>query len=336
MKPRRSRHWRTPYFWAGIALSIACLALVFRQVDLAETWRIIALADYRLILLATLNIVVVLLAKTARWRLLFYPAQANQDYSSLLSALTAGVFINFALPLRFGDLVRMYLAGLGDTGLLHALGTVAVEKLLDAIALAVMLLVLLPTIGLPAWLLQPAWTMAALALLGLVSAMAFRSRFLRLLQVIETRVPLIARLKASDRARRVLDSLDPLSRGSVLLRLGAWTLLIWCLSFLTHYFLLRSMGLNVSLVTPLLLHTVLQAGIAVPSSPAKLGVFHGLCIWALSLSQIVGATAAGYSILLYFVVWMPPSILGTIFLWRSGRTLELLRRAAGDSGSDRT
>jgi len=39
----------------------------------------------------------------------------------------------------------------------------------------------------------------------------------------------------------------------------------------------------------------------------------------------------GFSIILYFVVWMPPTILGIVFLWRSGRALEVLHLATRDT-----
>ena len=65
----------------------------------------------------------------------------------------------------------------------------------------------------------------------------------------------------------------------------------------------------------------------------KLGVFHGLCIWALSLVGVTGTPAVSYSILLYFVVWMPPTVLGVLVLWRSGKALELLRVARGEDDS---
>jgi uncharacterized membrane protein YbhN (UPF0104 family) len=325
MIPGPKRVWRSPYLWLGIAVSLVCLVLVLRQLDFAATWDALSQADYGLVALATGNIVLILAAKAARWRLLFYPSHRDQDYGSLLSALTASVLVNFALPLRLGDLMRVYLAGLADTSPLQALGTVAVEKLLDAIALAIMLVALLPVIDLPIWLLQPVWLLTVVALIGVMAGLILRERFLHGLRLLEGRIPLLSRLGASDRAGRVLEGLGALSRVSVLLKLGAWTALIWGLSFLTHWLVLRSMGLSVPPLTPLLLHTVLQAGVAVPSSPAKLGVFHGLCVWALSLFGVVGATAVSYSLLLYFVVWTPPTVLGTIFLWRSGRASEVLR-----------
>jgi len=286
--PTPPRRLRGHYIWLGIALSVICLLLVLRQVDLAATWQTLFLVDYTLVIIATANVVLILLVKAARWRLLFYPSQRDVDYSSLLSALIAGVFINFALPVRLGDLVRAYLAGLGGASRLHALGTVAVEKLLDMVALAIMLLLLLPDTGLPSWILQPAWGLAAVALASLVAGLVLKDKATQILGVIERHVSILARLRASEKARLVLDSLEPLSNWRVLTRMAAWTALVWMLSVLTLQLLLRAMGLHLSFMALLLVNVILLAGVAVPSSPGKLGVFHGICIWALSLVGITG------------------------------------------------
>jgi len=299
---------------------------VLRQAPIRALWEVLSEADYALVALALANVVLILIAKTSRWRLLFYPLQQDADYQALLSALTAGVFVNFALPvLRFGDLVRAYLAGLTGASRLHALGTVAVEKLLDMIALAITLLLLLPFIDLPPWLLRPAWALSSAALIVLLAGIVFKDRVPPVLHALESRLPILSRLGASEKTKRVLDSLEPLSHGAVLLKMAGWTILVWTLSFLTHVLVLQALGLRLSLLAPLLLHTVLQAGVAVPSSPGNLGVFHALCVWTLSLFDVTGPTAVTYSILLYAVVWTPPTILGVISLWRSGKALELLR-----------
>ena len=336
MTSRSNRLWRSPYLLVGIVFSAICLFLVLRQVDLTAVWDVLSQANYALVALATANVTLILMIKAARWRLLFYPSQRDVKYRNLLSALVASVFVNFALPVRLGDLLRAYLAGLGGANRLHALGTIAVEKLLDMIALAVMFLLLLPAADLPPWLLQPAWALAAMALIALLAGIIFKDKALRLLQTFENRMPALSRLGISKKASRALDSLEPLSHRTILLRMAAWTAIVWILSFATHQLVLRAMGLHLPLLAPLLLHTILQAGVAVPSSPGKLGVFHSLCVWTLSLLDVASAPAVSYSILLYFVVWTPPTILGIVSLWKNGRAIEIVRLAAQDSNASGT
>jgi len=330
---RSNRLWRSPYLWLGIVFSAVCLFLVLRQVDLSAVWDVLSRANYALVALAAANVILILMVKTARWRLLFYPHQRDVEYRNLFSALVASVFVNFALTIRLGDLLQAYLAGLGGANRLHALGTIAVAKLLDMISLAIMLLLLLPAIDLPPWLLQPAWALAAMALIALLAGIIFKNKALRLLQTFENRIPALSRLGISEKARRALDSLEPLSHKTVLLKMSVWTVLVWILSFATHQLVLRAMGFHLPLLAPLLLHTILQAGVAVPSSPGKLGVFHSLCVWTLSLLDVARAPALSYSILLYFVVWTPPTILGIVSLWKNGRALEIVRLAAQDNNA---
>jgi len=60
---------------------------------------------------------------------------------------------------------------------------------------------------------------------------------------------------------------------------------------------------------------VLKIGVAVPSVPGKLGIFHYLCTLALGVFGLEKGAALGYAVLLYFVVFVPPSLLGALFLW---------------------
>jgi uncharacterized membrane protein YbhN (UPF0104 family) len=59
---------------------------------------------------------------------------------------------------------------------------------------------------------------------------------------------------------------------------------------------------------------VLKVGVAMPSVPGKLGVFHYLCTLALGAFGLDKGVALGYAVLLYFVVFGPPVLLGAFFL----------------------
>jgi nicotinamide riboside transporter PnuC len=67
----------------------------------------------------------------------------------------------------------------------------------------------------------------------------------------------------------------------------------------------------------IVLFLVLQVGVAVPSSPGRVGVFQYLTILALGLfglSKEIGLLAG---VLLHLVVFLPIVSLGSWFLWRS-------------------
>jgi hypothetical protein len=99
------------------------------------------------------------------------------------------------------------------------------------------------------------------------------------------------------------------------LKLQGWSLLIWTLNILVNYTVFLALGLPLSFAAALFLVIVLEVGVAVPSAPGKLGIFHYLCILALGVFGLEKGAALGYAVLLYFVVFGPPSLLGALFLW---------------------
>jgi hypothetical protein len=115
--------------------------------------------------------------------------------------------------------------------------------------------------------------------------------------------------------RQALGSLSVLRNLRVNLRLQAWSLAILANSVLTNYAIFLALDMGLSLAAALFLLAVLQVGVAVPSAPGKLGVFHYLCVLALGVFGVAKESAIAYAVLLHVVVFVPPSLLGAVFLW---------------------
>jgi len=73
---------------------------------------------------------------------------------------------------------------------------------------------------------------------------------------------------------------------------------------------------------------VLQVGMAVPSSPGRIGVFQYLVILALSIFAVDKNVALGYSVVLYLVIYVPMVLIGGYCLWREKVTWQKLAEAS--------
>jgi hypothetical protein len=111
--------------------------------------------------------------------------------------------------------------------------------------------------------------------------------------------------------------------------LAGWSLLIWAMTAFLNQLILWCLGIDVPLVAPLLLLVVLQIGVRVPSSPGSIGVFHYLSVVTLGLFGVEKELALSYGVLLHLVTYLPPSLLGVVYLGRSGYSLSQLRQSAG-------
>jgi glycosyltransferase 2 family protein len=305
--------------WVSILFSLGFLWLALRGVDLRETAYALGQVNVLILAIPVASYVLSTVAKAIRWRLLLSP-RTSPSLGRSFSVLSIGVMVNTFLPARLGDFVRAYLMGEAEAdSKVYVLGTVVVEKVSDLILLLLSLIVLLSQMALPAWLAGSARGMAlvlALLLPCLVLLVWQRDFILRMVDKIIHFIPTRWQEWMLRQTRYGLSSLDVLRRPRLLLGLFGWSLIIWIVSALTNYLVFWAMGLKLPFFTSLLLLVVLQVGTAVPSSPGRIGVFQYLVILTLSIFALDKNVALVYSIILYFVIYVPIVLMGGYCLWR--------------------
>jgi len=303
----------------GSVLSVVFLWLAFRDVPISQVVSAFASADYRFVTFALLLVLISPLLRAARWKLLYHPDQDGLRHHRLAIFLLTGQMLNIVVPARLGEVARIYLMGRleGRSGA-RTLGTIAVEKWLDILMLLVLVLLVPLLVSFPPWFQDSRATLAlfafaffAIALLASYS----KGHLLRVVGFLFRLLPKGWRARVHRATGLALDSLDVLRSPWVGVQLQGWSLLIWGLSISINYVIFLAVGLSLPLTAAIFLLAVLQVGVAIPSAPGKVGVFHYLCVIALTPFGVEKGAALAYAVLLYFVVFAPPSILGAIFLW---------------------
>ncbi len=331
--------------WIGIGLSLLCLWLATRNIRLSEVLQVLARANYAFVFIALGLVLVVPLLRALRWRLLFYPEHRSLRWSRLLAAILIGQMANIAFPARLGDLARVYLLSqIEGPSKSLTLGTVVVEKLMEALAFSLLFLAAVGALMVPSWLVEPGMAMTGLAFSLLLAVVAFswlRSVRPAVLDKVLRYLPERPRRWCQVHLELAMSSLDFLRERNVALQVMGWSLIILLIGAGINYVTFFAVGLFLPFSTALLLLFILQLGIAVPSSPGKVGVFHYLTVLGLSLFAVERGLALAYSVLLYFIVFLPPSLLGAFFLWweslngRPGPSSERMARAGCTSAQDR-
>ena len=301
----------------GTGISVVCLWLAFRDVSLSQMAAAFSQADYRFVGLALALVVVSPLVRAARWKLLYHPEQKGLSCLRLAEVLLIGQMLNIVVPARLGEVARIYFMG-KTRSRARTLGTIAVEKWLDILMLLLLVLLVPVFVALPPWFRDSEVSLVifATACLGVALTLSYsRDRLLTLVEWVSRFLPEGWRARIHRATSLALSSLDVLRSPWVGLKLQGWSLLIWTLSILVNYTVLLALGMSLSLAAAVFLVVVLEVGVAVPSAPGKLGVFHYLCTLALGVFGLEKGAALGYAVLLYFVVFGPPALLGTLFLW---------------------
>jgi uncharacterized protein (TIRG00374 family) len=304
----------------GTVVSLVSLWLAFRDVPLAELLAVVSQVDCRFIGLALALVLLSPLARAARWRLLFHPDREGLSCRHLAEVLLIGQMLNIVVPARIGELARIHFLGaLANRSRARVLGTVVVEKWLDVLML-LLLAVLVPLfVTLPTWFRDARLTLAALAFTFLAAALLlsrYQLTLVRLVAPVSGVLPGPWRARLQRAVAHALSSLDVLRSLRLTLRLQAWSLLILATSVGVNYVVFLAMGMALPFAAALFLLAVLEVGVVVPSAPGKLGFFHYLCSLALGVFGVAKEPAIAYAVVLHLVVFLPPSLLGALFLWR--------------------
>lgn len=285
--------------------------------------------------------------RIGRWRYLVAPFKWVR-MRSLAAAVFMGWTVSAILPGRVGEIARAVVLarreGLRASALL---GTIVLERLLDALAI-VLLLALSLTVGRAAAResseasLMSAIRAGALitsgALAGIAAALVIAHR---LRDRIKPALRTLAEQLPGGLGRRgwsILESfgsgisgaLKDLPPSDTPVRLRTWvavhTIILWLMICGVHLLLLQAFRIEASVfrVPPLLF--LITLGLSVPV-PAGVGSYHKAV--QLGLTGMLGVsneTATGYALVSHVVTLGPPALIGAVLLAREGLSLPVVTR----------
>lgn len=301
---------------AGFMVALIALWFAIRTVDLIQVRSALQSADWLWVCAALLSVSVNITAKLIRWRILLGQLQTRVRWRDLLAALLVGQTLNWMLPGRTGDLSRAYSIGRLGVGGTFTLGTVALEKVFDTVAYALLFAFLLIVLPMPAWIADSGLTFALLSMLmvgGVLTVAFFPGAIANLVERLTLWLPQKIHLGFLQRLRAGFQSLAVIRQRPALIQIAAWTVIAWATALLNNWLILHALNLPPSWIAALAVLIVLQAGISLPSSPGRIGVFQYLCILALSWFNISQANGLTYGILLQAIVFLPPTLFSLPF-----------------------
>ncbi len=258
-----------------------------------------------------------------RWNNLLAPLGVRLPHGRLLAISSVGFMAILALPARLGEFVRPALIRKqGEVSASAALGTVAVERIVDGLIISVFVFgafLSLWSADSPGWMMPVGF--ASLGIFG--AALTFLIFALRRPEATVRwclRISLIERL--APRIARVLEAkLLEMIRGFGVLHdrrnlaiFGAWSLVYWIANGLSLWVLAQGFHLDLSVMGAFATMGLVAVGITLPNSPGLVGQFQWFTLLGLSLylgpaaadkhSTLYGTTLA-YALILHGlqVIW---------------------------------
>ena len=236
--------------------------------------------------------IIVHLFRSLRWNFLLAPLGVRVPLGPLLAISSVGFMAILAFPARLGEFVRPGLLRKGNyTTASAALGTVAVERIVDGLIISLLVFGCFfahRSDSSPGWMMPTAYAALGVfsaALVFLVFAMRKPDATVEFCVKL-TLLPRFAPKLADTITHKLLDMI----RGFAALKDGknlgwflAWSVVYWGANGLGVWVLARAFGLDLSLVGAYATMGLLGVGISLPNSPGLVGQFQWFTLLGLSL-----------------------------------------------------
>jgi glycosyltransferase 2 family protein len=282
------KRWR--FGLLGAVISTLAIYFIFRQMDIAALGRAFIGARYVYIIPTVLLLLAGLVTRALRWRTLL---SGGLPLMRAFSITNVAYLVNSVLPLRMGEVARAYLATRADppVPVLKSASSIIVERLLDLLAVIVLLGLALAAGSLPDELRRAAIVAVPVVVIGFLSLVFLSSQRAlthRILAWFLARFPRDASAQKLSRwLDHFLDGLTPLTKPRALFLALLWTAVSWGFSTVAGYILMFAFFDQGSWVATCLYIAASSLAIAVPAVPGSLGPFE------LSILLALGATGYG-------------------------------------------
>jgi uncharacterized protein (TIRG00374 family) len=281
----------------SLGMLAVCLYFVWpspsNQVLLTEAIKAMRWRDFWPYLGTYLGLMIVVhWCRSWRWNNLLAPLGVRLGVGRLLAISSVGFLAILALPARLGEFVRPSLIRQkGEISASAALGTVAVERVVDGLMVSLFVFGALFSLRGPD---APGWMMPmAYAALGVFAAalifLLFAMRKPEATVDFCLKMSLMKRL-APRAAAVIREKLLEMIRGLAVLRdkrnmavFVGWSVLYWVANGLTVLVMARAFGLPLSAIGAYAVMGVVAVGIMLPNAPALAGQFQWFTLLGLSL-----------------------------------------------------
>ncbi len=326
----------------GTLLAVALLALFFRGTDFRSIGASLAAARPELLALAILTMLMTYAIRAFRWRVLLSPL-GNASLWNCFVTTVVGFMLNFLVPSgRVGEVARPYLLARKEGFLASsAFATIFVERILDLVAVAVLLGLWLMMASRPDMSAEALTGLKIGGWLGMIAAVAaigvlwIFARHPQTAPLVTARVvfflPRRWREKLVSFSETFARGLAVVAHGRAFLAAIGLSIAVWLSIALGFWLGARSLGVSFPYQDTFPVIGFLTLGVLVPT-PGAVGGYHYMC--ALALTTLFGtedSAAKAVALTNHAIAFLPVTILGILLLPPSGMSFSDIKKI-GSSG----
>jgi uncharacterized protein (TIRG00374 family) len=301
----------------GLLLSSVFIYLAFRNVEWTKVWITLQEIDSVYLIPFILCAVLVQLMRNFRWAYVLQPLE-RVEWWPLFAITSVGFMAIMIFPARLGEFARPYLLSRArPIRMSAALATVVLERVMDGMAMVLIMVPFLLFAPLPDWVAPLgifAATLFSMAL-GLLLALAlYRDWALGRIQRFIGWMPMWLESRIMNFLHSFVDGLNILPSARKGIWLLAFTLLMWLLYAAMAWILFFSFRFPLGFREALILEIIVGLAVMIPAAPGFIGNYHLACIVALSLFGVAKTPAVSYAIVLHILQFFLIVGFGLVFL----------------------
>ena len=332
------RNWKG---WLGLAVGVLLLWWVLREVALANVWTVLRGSNLWLFAACVIVATGIFPLRARRWQSILEPSVGVIPFGALWRSTTIGMMVSNVFPFRAGEFARP-LALARETSRVSfptALGSLAVDRIFDAIVVFAMMFGAMIVPAFPAGVLLGGRTVPQLAG-GAMSAVVF------LLVVCYTMVLQPERTlgMVSSVARRVAPRYEPTLMPIVRHGLGGlavlkdsrrfvavlgWAIAHWLVNAFGIYLGLRAVGIEVPVSAAFFLQGALGLAASLPGLPGFFGAFETAATIGLGVYGVPKELAVSWALGYHLLTFIPITMIGAYYFTRLGLSMSSLRSEMG-------
>jgi uncharacterized protein (TIRG00374 family) len=311
----------------GYAIAVLCLLWVFHDVHVDDAIRSMKTIHWWWVAGAVIFDIASYGCQGVRWSLLMHPVGRISALQAT-QAIYAGLYVNEVLPMRLGEILRIYLASRRTQARFSAVvPSVLVERFFDAIWLALAFGFTVFAVPLPKYLID---SEEVLGFTALAAAILF------IYLVLRKRKPEAASPESAKRywrpvrwIPRLLDKMAggirDIGRSRFLYSSFGVSLLLLLGQVLSYWFVMLAYGLELSFWHGAAVFLIVHIGTMIPSAPSNVGTYQFFTVVGLTIFGISKTLATSFSVVVFLILTIPLWIIGLLVFMRLGLSLKKIR-----------
>jgi uncharacterized protein (TIRG00374 family) len=311
----------------GYVVASVCLFWVFHDTNWKALARDIAAINWWWVCLGVLFNVLGTFSQGYRWHLLLKPMGAIRIRRAT-QAIFSGFFINDILPMRMGEIARGYIVSVWlSKDFVSIIPSMALERLFEGVWLAIGIGLTAIFVPLPRDLDRAAdiFGLIVLALVGLVLFITMRKRSVEGKERAESLIHAKWLRELKSLLERLGDGFRSIGLSRNFFLAFFVSLFFFVFQAFSFWFITKAYGLHFSFWVGAAILFIIIFGTALPNVPANIGTYQFFCVVGLTLFGVEKTAAAGFSIVAFALLTLPPLAIGFFALARSRMTLASIK-----------